>query len=113
VATQLGVNISLDSGSTATFLNGKEKVFEAKDDDVYLVIVNRIRPLEEHSPAEGAHHTPAGSQHNRDADFFYDAIGQDVASKVYFMSTVPPPGVVPPAGPEAACLVGTMNESGI
>jgi hypothetical protein len=117
VATRLGVNITLDAAGKATFLNGKEKIFEAAAVDQYIVSVNRTRPLSEHSAVGDHHETHAASRHNRDADFFYDAIGQEVASKVYFMSTVLPSGAllggVPPVGPEAACLVGTMSESEI
>jgi len=113
VATRVGVNITLHTtGSTAKFYNGTEVLFEAGEDDEYVVSINRTRPRE---MATAAPHVPGGahtaSHHNRDANNFYNAIGQELSpnEKVYFVSTAPED--IPPAGPEAACLVAMMGIS--
>lgn len=115
VATRVGVNITLDADdSKAAFFNGKEVLFEAGIDDKYLVTVNRIRlPDMEGVAHHGTDATHAASDHNRDANYFYNAIGQELASteKVFFVSTASEE--LPPAGPEAACLVAMMSLSEI
>lgn len=115
VATRVGVDITLKAASgKATFLNGKEALFEANSDDQYVVTINRIRPIErESSTHHDADTTHDESHHSRDANNYYDAIGQNLTpeQKVYFISTLINPEV--PAGPEAACLVGSMGNSGI
>jgi hypothetical protein len=114
VATRVGVEITLDADDTATFLNGQEVLFEAGPEDQYTVTVNRIRPLDvvdaTHREMDAAH---AASHHSRDANNFYNAIGHelDATEKVFFVSTSPEER--PPAGPEAACLVGMMGHSEI
>lgn len=114
VATRVGVSITLDPGDTATFRNGNEVLFEAGPEDKYAVTVNRIRPTNvvdaAHREMDAAH---AASHHSRDANNFYNAIGHelDSAEKVFFVSTSPEER--PPAGPEAACLVGMMGVSEI
>jgi hypothetical protein len=114
VATRVGVSINLDPGDTATFLNGNEVLFAATPEDHYVVTVNRTRPAgvvdATHREMDAAH---AASHHSRDANNFYNAIGHelDPAEKVFFVSTSPEER--PPAGPEAACLVGLMGISEI
>jgi hypothetical protein len=114
VATRVGVEIKLDAGDTATFFNGNEVLFAATPKDHYVVTVNRIRPTgvvdATHRAMDAAH---AASHHSRDANNFYNAIGHelDSAEKVFFVSTSPEER--PPAGPEAACLVGVMGVSEI
>lgn len=116
VATRAGVEIRLDADdSKATFFNGKEVLFEALKGEHYVVTVNRIRlhDKEDVVPHGTDATTHATSGHNRDANNFYNAIGQKLTytEKVYFVSTTPEE--VPPAGPEAACLVGHMSRSQI
>lgn len=114
VATRVGVRITLDPGDTAKFFNGNEVLFEARPEDEYEVTVNRIRPTNvvdaAHREMDAAH---AASHHSRDANNFYNAVGHklDSAEKVFFVSTSPEER--PPAGPEAACLVGIMGVSEI
>lgn len=112
VATRVGVRITLDPDDTATFLNGNEVLFTATPEDEYVVTVNRIRPpnvVDAAHRAMDASHT--ASHHSRDANNFYNAVGHelDSAEKVFFVSTSPEER--PPAGPEAACLVGMMGVS--
>ncbi len=114
VATRVGVVINLNDDDTVTFKNGDEVLFAATPEDQYVVTVNRIRPT---GVVDAAHramdHAHAASHHNRDANNFYNAVGHelDSAEKVFFVSTSPEDR--PPAGPEAACLVGLMGVSGI
>jgi hypothetical protein len=118
VATRVGVKITLDADSTAKFCNGKEVLFEAGSADEYVVYINRIRPPDvidaAHREMDAAH---AASHHNRDANNFYNAVGHELGSaeKLYFVSTTPvvatAPVALPPAGPEAACLVAMMSRS--
>jgi hypothetical protein len=114
VATRVGVKIALDGDRRATFYNSKEVLFEAGADDEYVVSINRTRP---HDTEAVVHHATgealAASHHDRDANNFYNAIGQELAptEKVFFVSTAP--GNLPPAGPEAACLVAMMSRSDI
>jgi hypothetical protein len=114
VATRVGVHITLDGDSTATFYNGKEVLFEAGVDDEYVVSINRIRlpNMDDaaHREMDAAH---AATHHNRDANNFYNAVGQELATteKVYLVSTAPED--LPPAGPEAACLIAMMSLSNI
>ena len=114
VATRVGVGITLAADDTATFFNGNEVLFAATPEDHYVVTVNRIRPTgvvdATHREMDAAH---AASHHSRDANNFYNAIGHelDSAEKAFFVSTTPVEG--PPAGPEAACLVGLMSLSEI
>ena len=114
VATRVGVRITLEPGDTATFFNLNEVLFEAGHEDEYAVTVNRIRPPNvvdaAHREMDAAH---AASHHSRDANNFYNAIGHelDSAEKVFFVSTAPEER--PPAGPEAACLIGLMSLSEI
>lgn len=114
VATRVGVRITLDADDAATFFNGNEVLFAAGPEDEYEVTVNRIRPTNvvdaAHREMDAAH---AASPHSRDANNFYNAIGHelDPAEKVFFVSTSPEER--PPAGPEAACLVGMMGVSEI
>jgi|SRR5215213_662379 len=118
VATRVGVDITLDADdSKATLTNGGEVLFEAGKDDEYVVRINRIRLHDaEEAPQAGldAAHAHAASHHGRDANNFYNAVGQKVASseKVQFVSTVFDEAL-PPAGPEAACLVALMSRSRI
>lgn len=114
VATRVGVRITLDGDSKATFYNSKDVLFEAGVADEYVVSINRTRPRD----TENVAHHEAGaangaSHHDRDANNFYNAVGQKLtpAEKVYFVSTSPEEG--DPAGPEAACLVGLMGRSQI
>ncbi len=114
VATRVGVNITLGNDGKATFYNSKEVLFEAGVTDEYVVSINRTRP---HDTENAAHHETgaahAASLHNRDANNFYNAVGQELApaEKVYFVSTAPED--LPPAGPEAACMVAKMGRSNI
>jgi hypothetical protein len=114
VATRVGVRITLEGANKATFYNSKEVLFEAGADDEYVVSINRTRPHDmEAVMSQAMGEAPAALHHDRDANNFYNAIGQELAptEKVFFVSTTP--GNLPPAGPEAACLVAMMSRSDI
>lgn len=120
VATRVGVAITLSGvDSKATFFNGNEILFDAGMNDSYEVRINRIRvadTVETALHAMTADH--AASHHDRDANNFYNAVGQNLApdEKFQFVSTTPvapPTSSFTPAGPEAACLVGLMSRSRI
>jgi hypothetical protein len=125
VATRVGVDIALEApGSTVRFFNGQELLFEATPTKTYHVRINRTRPLDQlgalHHGAAAAHEDAAQavSHHTRDANNFYNAVGHKLrpAEQVYFVSIPPdaaPNAASPPAGPEAACLIGQMGSSKI
>lgn len=101
VATQIGLQIDLTGGRTAQFFNGTKELFKATEKDQFEIQLLRVR---QHIHRE---HT---TQHHGDANYFYSAVGGEIPNtekKVFSSTPFPPSAAVPPATPEAACVVPT------
>lgn len=107
VATKVGVQIDLSGGRTAQFFNGTKELFNINENDEIEIQLLRVR-----QHVHMAHTT----QHHGDANYFYSAVGGEVPNdekKVFSSTPFPPSAVLPPATPEAACVVPTGGKGPI